>query len=82
VRLIIEGEGLAVYGNVVLARGVVALAHGLATGPLMQAVLRFYPDTAEGGFEVALRRTALIALRKPTLVTLAVLSTFDAAWAA
>jgi len=80
-RLITEWVPPAVYGTVVLALGVVTLAHGLAAGPLMQAVLRFYPDFAVEGREAALRQAARLALRKPLVVTLAALALLGAAWA-
>jgi O-antigen/teichoic acid export membrane protein len=66
-RLITEAVPPSVYGSVVLAVGTVALAEGFAVGPLMQAVLRFYPEYASGLGEAALRRIVVGALRQPVL---------------
>lgn len=79
-RLITEMVPPAVYGAVTLALGAVALAHGVAVGPLMQAVLRFYPDAAQAGHEGQLRRAALVALRKPALLALTALAVSGAGW--
>ena len=79
-RLITEMVPPAVYGAVALALGAVALAHGVAVGPLMQAVLRFYPDAAQAGHEGQLRRAALVALRKPALLALTALAVSGAGW--
>lgn len=79
-RLITEFVPPLVYGTVALALGVVALAHGLAAGPLMQAVLRLYPEVARAGGEQTLRREALRALRKPAGLALAALAAAGAAW--
>ncbi|HXG28765.1 MAG TPA: oligosaccharide flippase family protein [Nevskiales bacterium] len=79
-RLITEFVPPQVYGTVALALGVVALAHGLAAGPLMQAVLRLYPDVAPSDGERPLRRAALQSLRKPTLLALAALALTGAGW--
>lgn len=80
-RIITEMVPPAVYGAVALALGVVALAHGLAVGPLMQAVLRFYPDLAGVGQQGDLRRAALMALRKPGLLTFGTLALAGLSWA-
>ena len=79
-RVITELLPPAIFGAVALALGVVALAHGLAVGPLMQAALRFYPDLARDGREADLRRATLFALRKPAFVTLIALATLGAGW--
>jgi len=79
-RVITELVPPAIFGAVALALGVVALAHGLAVGPLMQAALRFYPDLARDGREADLRRATLFALRKPAFVTLIALATLGAGW--
>jgi len=79
-RLITELVPPAVYGTVALALGVLALAHGLAMGPLMQAVLRLYPDLAGEGRTGALRHAAFRALRKPVLLSLASLVVLGAGW--
>lgn len=72
-RLITEVVPPSVYGSVVLAMGIVALAHGFAVGPLMQAVLRFYPEFAGGPGEAVLRRTVVGALRRPVVWLSAIL---------
>lgn len=79
-RLITELVPPAVYGVVALALGVVALAHGLAAGPLMQAVLRYYPDLVQEGREDPLRHAAIRALRKPLLLSLGGLAVLGAGW--
>ena len=74
VRFVTEFVPPAVFGTVALAVGVIALAHGLAAGALMQGVLRLYPECAAGGTAGALRSAALRALRLPAaLAFLAVL---------
>lgn len=80
VRLITEFVPPQVYGTVALALGVVALAHGLAAGPLMQAVLRLYPEVTGTGGERHLRRAALQGLRKPAWLALGALAAAGAAW--
>lgn len=81
VRLITEVVPPQVYGAVALAVGLVALANGLALGPLMQAVLRFHPEAARAGQEPAFRRATLVALRRPVGIGLAVLTLLGAVWA-
>jgi O-antigen/teichoic acid export membrane protein len=73
-------RALAGDGAVALALGVVTLAHGVAVGPLMQAVLRFYPELAQTGHAGQLRRAALAALRNPVLLALAALALSAAGW--
>ncbi len=80
VRLITELVPPAVYGSVVLALGIIALAHGLAAGPLMQAVLRLFPDLVREGRERELRRATLRALRKRVLFAFALLAVTGAGW--
>ncbi|RMG87726.1 MAG: lipopolysaccharide biosynthesis protein [Chloroflexi bacterium] len=80
VRLITEIVPPATYGTVALVLGVLALAQGVAVGPLMQAVLRFYPEYAAAGREMELRWGALYALRRPALVILGVLAVLGAVW--
>lgn len=67
-RVITGAVSPAVFGSVALAIGVVALAQGLAIAPMMQAVLRFYPDYPGNSGETVLRRTAIGALRAPVLI--------------
>lgn len=45
-RLLTEYLEPSVFGSATLLLGVVALGQGLAVNPLMQAVLRYYPDFA------------------------------------
>jgi O-antigen/teichoic acid export membrane protein len=80
-RLITEVVSPAIYGTVALALGVVALAQGLAVGPLMQAVLRYYPEAALDGREGGLRRATANALRRPLLIASGVLAASAIAWA-
>lgn len=80
-RLITEMVPAAIYGMVVLALGVVMLAHGLVVGPLMQAVLRLHPELARVGQTWDLRRATLAALRKPSVITLSALALLGLAWA-
>ncbi len=79
-RLITEVVPPAVYGAVALALGVVALAHGLTAGPIMQAVLRFYPDLAADGRAQVLRKAALGALRKPIALASGALALAGLGW--
>ncbi len=79
-RLITQMVPPAVYGSVTLALGVVSLLQGLAVGPLMQAVLRFYPEFAHGGQTQELHRAALHALRKPISLASGALVIIGLAW--
>ena len=79
-RLVTEAVPPAVYGSVALAVGMVALAHGLAAGPLMQAVLRFYPEYASVQNVASLRYAALRALRKRGIWVLAILLIGVSTW--
>jgi O-antigen/teichoic acid export membrane protein len=81
VRLLTEVVPPEVYGGVALALGVVALAQGLAVGPLMQAVLRLFPDLAREGRETDLRIAAVRALRRPVAVALVLLAACAVGWA-
>lgn len=72
-RVITELVPPVVYGTVALALGVLALAQGLAVGPLMQAVLRYYPDLASSNRTGELRRAAFNALRRPLVISLSAL---------
>lgn len=80
-RLITEVVPPSVYGTVALAVGIVALAQGLAAVPLMQAVLRFYPDFDSAGDRVLLRRALLQSLRVPVVGSLLVLVAVLSVWA-
>lgn len=80
-RLVTEAVPPSVYGTVALAVGIVALAQGLAAVPLMQAVLRFYPDFDSAGEHVLLRRALLRSLRLPVAGSLLVLVAVLSVWA-
>lgn len=66
-RLVTGAVSPTVYGTVVLTVGVVALAQGVAVGPMMQAVLRFYPQYERDGTGSVLRATVTRTLRQPVL---------------
>jgi O-antigen/teichoic acid export membrane protein len=57
VRLLTEILSPRVFGEVTLAVGIVALGYGVVGGPVMQAVLRFYPECAREGILARLRAT-------------------------
>jgi O-antigen/teichoic acid export membrane protein len=50
-RLLTEITEPKVYGELALVLGLVALAQGLSNGPLMQAALRFFPQSLAGGWQ-------------------------------
>ncbi|MEX2164532.1 MAG: lipopolysaccharide biosynthesis protein [Sulfuricaulis sp.] len=79
-RLVTEVVPPAVYGAVVLAIGIVGLAQGFAVSPLMQTVLRFYPEYARGTEEAVLRWTIVDELRKPVLWLCVILLLALGAW--
>lgn len=79
-RLITELVPPAIYGTVALVLGVVALAQALAAGPLMQAVLRFYPEFSSRERATQLRRAALLALRTPFSVAVISLAALAVGW--
>ena len=60
-----------VFGEVVLLTGIVLLANGLAASPLMQGVLRFYPETVKANQVSALRAVATRFLTRSTLLMIA-----------
>ncbi len=62
IRLLTEILSPAVFGNVSLLLGIAALASGLCTAPLMQAILRFYSASADVGHANKLRKIALRTL--------------------
>lgn len=80
-RVITELVPPVVYGTVALALGVVALAQGLAVGPLMQAVLRYYPDLAARGRVGELRSVTFRALRRLLAISSLALLLFAIGWA-
>lgn len=80
-RLITGFVAPEVYGTVALALGVVALAHGLTVGPVMQAVLRFFPEVAHDGRTFALYRATLRTLRAPASLATSALTFIGALWA-
>ncbi len=69
-RIVTEWVPPAVYGTVVLITGGISLAQGITVGPLMQAVLRFYPDTTKSGTSDELRLAASRSLRRPMFLAL------------
>lgn len=81
-RWLTEWVPPSVYGSVALANGVIALAQGLTVGPMMQAVLRFYPEYAAAGAVRALRWQVAASLYKPTLAVAAGLCVVVSAWSA
>ncbi|HLZ34366.1 MAG TPA: lipopolysaccharide biosynthesis protein [Nitrospira sp.] len=58
-----------VFGEVVLLSGIVLLANGLAASPLMQGVLRFYPEAARANNIGGLRTVTQSFLMRFTLLT-------------
>lgn len=80
IRLVTEAVAPSVYGSVALTTGAVTLASSLAASPLMQAVLRFYPEYANAHKAASLRRATLQALRKPTIWALVVLLAVISGW--
>lgn len=58
-----------VFGEVVLLGGIVLLANGLAASPLMQGVLRFYPEAATTNNVGMLRTVTRWYLIRLTLLT-------------
>jgi len=77
IRLLTEFTRPEVYGELALAVGIVALAQGLSNGPLMQAALRYAPESLRGGREKSFR--ALVA--KATSKTVVIASvTLLASW--
>ncbi|MCX7902538.1 MAG: lipopolysaccharide biosynthesis protein [Burkholderiaceae bacterium] len=79
-RLVTEAVPPSVYGTVALAVGMVALAQGVSAVPLMQAVLRFYPEFESASEGMLLRRALLRSLRLPAAGSLLVLIAVLAAW--
>lgn len=63
-RLLTEIAPSELFGAYVLFNGGLALAQGLLFGPGGQAVLRYYPDFAEGGWEYRLRAWAAHLFRR------------------
>lgn len=61
-----------VFGEVVLLGGIVLLANGLAASPLMQGVLRFYPDASTANTVGMLRAVTQSYLVRSTLLTSAI----------
>jgi O-antigen/teichoic acid export membrane protein len=58
-----------VFGEVVLVSGIVLLANGIASNPLMQGVLRYYPDSAAANDVAAFRIAINRHLRTLTVLT-------------
>jgi O-antigen/teichoic acid export membrane protein len=61
-----------VFGEVVLLSGIVLLANGLAATPMMQGVLRFYPEAARTNNVGILRTVTRSYLIRSTLLTSAI----------
>jgi len=80
VRAVTEFVSPAVFGAVALSMGLIALAQGLAVGPLMQGILRLYPECASTGNAGTLRRAALRALRLPVSTAFVALLVGLTAW--
>jgi O-antigen/teichoic acid export membrane protein len=68
-RLLTEIVAPQVFGEVVLFSGVVLLANGMAAGPLMQGVLRHYPEAAATNSMNVLRKIVNRYLATLTVVT-------------
>jgi O-antigen/teichoic acid export membrane protein len=62
-----------VFGEVALVGGIVLLSTGMAANPLMQGVLRYYPDAAATGNVNTLRAVINRHLRRFTLIAAAIL---------
>jgi O-antigen/teichoic acid export membrane protein len=73
VRLLTELLAPATFGELALVVGIAALAVGLVGNPLMQAVLRYYPDSIRTGDANDLRASVTIYLVKAMFV-------FSAIW--
>jgi O-antigen/teichoic acid export membrane protein len=65
-RLISEWVEPGVWGTVSLLLGVAALLRGLFVSPVLQAVVRLYPDASGRGTLVDLRRVAATILNRTT----------------
>ena len=80
IRLVTEVVPPAVFGGVALTMGVIALAQGLAAGPLLQGMLRLYPECLSSGNSGELRAAVLGALRLPVSAALVALLVGLTAW--
>jgi O-antigen/teichoic acid export membrane protein len=68
-RLLTDMVAPHVFGEVVLLSGIVLLANGMAASPLMQGVLRYYPQAVATNSLKALRRIANRYLAILTILT-------------
>jgi len=68
IRLLTEFTRPEVYGQLALAVGIVALAQGLSNGPLMQAALRYAPESLRGGWQKSLSTLVAKAASKTVLI--------------
>jgi O-antigen/teichoic acid export membrane protein len=68
IRLLTEFTRPEVYGELALSLGIVALAQGLSSGPLMQAALRYSPESLLGGWQEFFRAVVTKAISKTVLV--------------
>jgi O-antigen/teichoic acid export membrane protein len=67
VRVLTEVLEPEVFGSVTLVTGVVALALGISSGGIMQAILRMYPECSRSGTLNLLRAASAETLRTVTL---------------
>ena len=67
VRVLTEVLEPEVFGSVTLVTGVIALALGISSGGMMQAILRMYPECLRSGTLDLLRAASAETLRKATL---------------
>jgi len=73
IRLLTEFTRPEVYGELALVLGIVALAQGLSNGPLMQAALRYSPESLLGGWQQPFRAVVAKATFKSVLVASVIL---------
>jgi len=73
IRVLTEFLSPDAFGELTLVLGIVALASGLVGNPLMQALLRYYPDSVDAGGVSGLRKAVTAHLIKATLA-------FSAIW--
>ena len=73
IRLLTEFTPPEVYGELALALGIVALAQGLSNGPLMQAALRYSPESLLGGWQHSFRAVVAKASSRTVFVASAML---------
>lgn len=79
-RLMTEMVAPDIYGEVALTVGVVSLAAGIVSTPLLQAVLRFYSELDVNGKSNLLRNAVFHILLAPTTAMLLVLFIVLSSW--